>query len=173
MKVRRGHGTALFTDVSPSPPLPRAKWSALLASFWACAHCHRNSARMDSDQPTWGEGEETMGDAGTHAVVWSDDKDMVWPVWGGQARGTRTQPLEEGGHQRGLPGDRGPGLRQEASRMPLVKKSLKVSIMLFKMSILDPHLFSFHSSLHVSGYVRYGSEKRKDLRQDAKVVGKD
>lgn len=57
--------------------------------------------------------------------------------------------------------------------MPFVKKSLEVSIMLFKMPILDPHLLGFHSLLHVLGYFQYGSEKRKDMRQDAKVVGKD
>lgn len=55
---------------------------------------------MDSDQPTWGEGEETMGDAGTHAVVWTDDKDMVYDLCGGdRIEGTLTQPLEESGHQ--------------------------------------------------------------------------
>lgn len=110
LKTRRGHGRALFTDGSPAPPLPRAKWSALLASFWVSAHCYRNSAHMDSDQPTWGEAGEAMGDTGTHAVVWADDKDMVWPVWVGKVEETCIQPLEESGHQHGAArGPRGLG----------------------------------------------------------------
>lgn len=163
-----------FYRCEPCSTPTTCQWSALLASFWVSAHCYRNSAHMDSDQPTSGEGEEAVGDAGTHAVGWADDKDIVWPVWSGQSRGnmhaaTRRKWASAWGCQR----TQGPGRRQETSKMPFVKKSLKISVMLFKISILDPHLFSFHRSLHVLGYFQYGSEKRKDMRQDAKVVGKD
>ena len=150
------------TAECPARPPPRATMSAVLAPRGAPAHCRRSSARAGlSHQRGKRRRKLGRGCRNTRQSV-------------GRMTGTRcglsVMGTEESRHRGGAAREtQGPGLRQKTSKqsMPFVKKSLKISTC-YKIANIRPVIFfSFCSSLHLLGYFPYGSQKRKDMYEDA------